>query len=455
MQIEGVHEMDAERDEYSMQIEVSGRRRSIRAGDVVGSLEALPQASATVAPDLEAVDFAGQFRVLVTQGTTSESTTDTTVFTGQVVEAHEDIHGINISGGGALALEESQAGILAVSPGAELETVQLLCQQTEQILVLEGVDTPSIETFHFEVLLTGIEVPEEQSWMGVDLVPVVSSQIRSFGPFASVRGKLEELWGAPTARARAFVRAAGLVEADRMGMERVDLVINALNAQSSYAFSHDPSGNFIPFHRAQLRAQARIIPVVYSCALEKHRYWTHDSGLLNQPSVDLTFQTTRGKKMPQHDPADSIRLALASLRDASDESRSFIERCHSLSTTLEYYASEIRMESIVSRVDMKKVVAAIDSIGLDDQAKERLRQVVRQANQPPLFERVRKQAEENRVPVTTGEWELLKRIRKVRNDTSHGRKEASSTPMAEDLRWATSVVARLVMFRWSAEPATN
>src|SRR6266508_6473937 len=48
-------------------------------------------------------------------------------------------------------------------------------------------------------------------------------------------------------------------------------------------------------------------------------------------------------------------------------------------------------------------------------------------------------------PVTDAEIALLRRLRDVRNDAVHGR--STNLPDSEDVRYATSVVSRMLIFR--------
>ena len=49
------------------------------------------------------------------------------------------------------------------------------------------------------------------------------------------------------------------------------------------------------------------------------------------------------------------------------------------------------------------------------------------------------------VPIADGEIDLLWRLRDIRNKIVHGRK--SELPAAEDVEYATSIVARMLMHR--------
>ena len=66
-------------------------------------------------------------------------------------------------------------------------------------------------------------------------------------------------------------------------------------------------------------------------------------------------------------------------------------------------------------------------------------------NDPPLMVRLRSVLEAEGTPVTDAEIALLRRLRDSRNDAVHGR--STALPDQEDVRYATSVVSRMLIFR--------
>jgi len=66
-------------------------------------------------------------------------------------------------------------------------------------------------------------------------------------------------------------------------------------------------------------------------------------------------------------------------------------------------------------------------------------------NDPPLMIRLRSVLEAEGTPVTDTEIALLRRLRELRNKAVHGR--STDLPDSEDVRYATSVVSRMLIFR--------
>ncbi|MDO4240167.1 hypothetical protein [Micrococcus sp.] len=442
--------MSEELPELSMSMDLGGEKRCLKSGETNNAEGSLPEATLITSSGIDPIDFSSRLQILVTQIFPGGDNKDHVIMTGNVSTASLGNGVIEIVAGGGLPLEESQSGIFATSSGAELEAVHLLCEQVELPLHIEGYEKPAMETFHFETLVAGISISHIQEWMDVEFIPIDPDDESTYGPFQPIRQQVMRLWGQPTARARIFVRAEGLGDADAEGMRQVSFSIASLHACVAYGYSHRFDNRFMDFHRSQLRAHARILPVIYNSGLENPRYWIHDTGIQSQPPIDIGLQAHRWQGSLATTSKAAINYSVTALMDATDESRTFVERCHSLSTALEFYSSEVHMPPIVPKAARKDVESFISTLPDSESVKTRLKQAMRQANQSSLFARVRRQAEEDGTPVTEAEWDVLARIRKVRNDTAHGRGARNSMPTTEDLRWGTSVASRLIMFRWKA-----
>ena len=66
-------------------------------------------------------------------------------------------------------------------------------------------------------------------------------------------------------------------------------------------------------------------------------------------------------------------------------------------------------------------------------------------NNAPLRLRLMQALDEDNVPINCGEIDLLWRLRALRNDVVHGRR--SELPAVEDVDYATSIVARMPVYR--------
>jgi hypothetical protein len=87
---------------------------------------------------------------------------------------------------------------------------------------------------------------------------------------------------------------------------------------------------------------------------------------------------------------------------------------------------------------------------LDPELRERAMTLLAKINDPPPMAKLREATRRDGVPLTEADYDLLARVRKVRNDTVHGR--GADVPESGDVDHVVSIVARLLMFRL-ARPA--
>ncbi len=82
--------------------------------------------------------------------------------------------------------------------------------------------------------------------------------------------------------------------------------------------------------------------------------------------------------------------------------------------------------------------------GLSNDQERRVEEVLRMLNQAPLMARLRDALEEDGVPYSNEEFNLLRRVRGKRNDL-HGR--SREVPSESDLRYALAIVNRMLVYR--------
>ena len=141
-----------------------------------------------------------------------------------------------------------------------------------------------------------------------------------------------------------------------------------------------------------------------------------------------------------------LLLAAEANRSASDTSRSFAERNQSLWNAIEFYVAKADLPNLISKPRLRELKRAVKAVAGSEEEYERAATLLGGFNNPPLLTKLIHCAKEDGAPLSTEERSQLKRLRDSRNDVAHGR-QASST-LAEELDHASSLVARLIMFRW-------
>jgi hypothetical protein len=412
---------------------------------------------------LAAVDLTPPVK-LVVPGPGGDPTADDAIpsFTGHVVMARPDSDGLAIEAEGGRGLVESSVGLLQTSGVTPEETIHLVGQLggvSIQGLEAVGLASAAMEVIMVEMPVVGVAVERVVAGSEVDFLPLAEPGGElEFGPFTQIIDDLTSRWGRPTARARTYVAARLMYEAEVQGIDRIERALDALLATATYGLSRDPWGRSLPFDRAQLRARPAAIPIVFTQGVATGRRWLHAlAGTPIETHLDVGASFERWSELLSGRPSDEVVRAMRALRDAADETRDVFDRCHALCTVLEYYAASSKPEHIVSKAVKKRALHSLKELDMTEIERKRLREVIEGVNNPPLLARVRHQAHMDGAPFSDAERGLVAKLRAARNDTVHGRGRASEIPDADDLQWGVSVVSRLLLYRWvsESEPALN
>jgi hypothetical protein len=221
-------------------------------------------------------------------------------------------------------------------------------------------------------------------------------------------------------------------------------------AVALYGLSVRPDGTAIPYSRQVARARPHALPAICVKGLATDRTWIRgteashittagDADLLSRRLFDLQRVTP-----PQH-----VRDALASLRRAADRNESAVQRGQALWDAVEFLCAGTRVEKQFSKMEKRAIRDAVKDVQLTSDQQRRLDDALQYLNAPSLAMRMRARASADGVPLSKPEIDLLHRTRASRNDAVHGR--AGATPTDPELRWAVSIVARMIMYRWHAE----
>jgi hypothetical protein len=126
-----------------------------------------------------------------------------------------------------------------------------------------------------------------------------------------------------------------------------------------------------------------------------------------------------------------IREAINAWRRAAEASDP-VEAVVALNDAVEFYVSNVRLPKLFTK-DQKKSIRENATRGLEGDQKKRVSDVLNDMlNAPSLMMKLRKALEDNKVPHTENEAQLLKKVRDKRNDLVHGR--SREAPSEDDVR---------------------
>jgi len=140
--------------------------------------------------------------------------------------------------------------------------------------------------------------------------------------------------------------------------------------------------------------------------------------------------------------AFETRQALLSARRAlRDEDP--IQRSQALWESLEFYLAGRETDSLFSRSARKELLKCLRAAVPKDQH-QRVADLLNWIDQPPPKTALRKVIDEEGVPVTESEFDLLFRIRTARNKATHGGEV--EIPTDQDLDYACSILSRILVY---------
>lgn len=444
----------------TIRLRVTGHERIARNVQIQSRANDQARATVWVAPPLEGdlVDLSGRVEVRRGDGLATQASRDEHIlFAGHAIAAGLDTTGsLRIEATAGVELSESSISLIRTSgvhPSEEFYLIARLAGFPSQRIQAPEAHALPTELIAVEVPLQGVSVQHPTKLLGVDLLPLDHPRTgeASWGPFTPFSTEIERRWGRPTARARVAMQGQLMYEVEQRGLELIARALDAAVTTAVYGACVDPWSRDRPFLRSRLRARPTSLPVVFSIGVATGRQWIH--ALPNRVPEDgyrLFDDLDRWADLTTTEPSDSLTSGLRAIRDAADESRQALDRCHAISTVLEYYAAEVKMPRLVQRASQRGAVERIVQMGLSTTETEALVAAVQQTNAAPLMARVRRQAELDGVPVGTPEWELLARLRRTRNAGVHGRTQAE-LPDEDELRWGVSIVSRLLLYRWVGE----
>ena len=384
-------------------------------------------------------DYFGGVSVAVDHaGTTNQR------FAGTVVEAQPGGGGeVAVSAKGAVAMSEGLLGgfvVRGVPTNEMVYTVARTAGMREEQLRIDGLDTLACETFEVVVPIDGLEVHEAVDFAGVRFTsPEAASRILvGLNPPVEMGTR----FGAPT-YALALVTARRVIDAEQEGLGRVDLALAWLTARMRYGLAVLPDGSPLGFNRRQALTRVTRRDIVAVRGLSTTRQWLRIPGVLPEAAaIDLEPNGARHiAQIPRLGQPD--RYALLALTRAARETDPIV-RLLAIWEAIEFYANGITVPGLFTDEERKR--AAADAVAsFSGLQRKRIQDALSGLNHPALGTKLKVALTEDGVPLSRGEMELLWKLRDLRNAIVHG--QGITIPETEDLDYATSMVARMLVYR--------
>jgi hypothetical protein len=367
---------------------------------------------------------------------------ETVRFTGSVLEARATAGAIRLNAETAPELSEQQMGYLEMRNAIAPEAMHLAVSSggfPEERINIEGFDEMlPLEAIEVVVPVYGIRIEEPADFGALRLVLDASSALE---PFDQSEASAE--FAAADCYLVGFEVTKRLLDAERAIVTRVDDALAWLTVRARYGLAFLPDGEPHNYRRDVARARPRRGDLVVVRGMASGRGWLREMKSHDQ-DVELSLDHSDPSWRP---PPSSYELAdrqalLACAR--AGRTPDPLERIQAIWEAIEFYVAGTRPEVIFDPEEVKRVRRAVPK-DVDPKLRARALDLLAKINDPPLMAKLREAATRDGAPVVEGEFELLGRLRKARNDAVHGR--APDIPLREDIDHAVSIVARLLVYR--------
>ena len=198
------------------------------------------------------------------------------------------------------------------------------------------------------------------------------------------------------------------------------------------------------FHRDWTIARVSRRDVVVVRGLATQRHWLRaPTDLMSRPDLQLSEMPDFHLFMLPPSISPQMKEALLAWRRAMEE-EDRLATVMSLWEAIEFYTSGIVVPPLFEKRELR-ALARRATEGIEDVKRQRIMELVGRINEPPLLTKLRTALSQDQVPYTEEEFELLSKVRRIRNDFVHGR--SRSLPSDTDLRLVVAFVNRMLVHR--------
>lgn len=364
-------------------------------------------------------------------------------FTGSVVSADPDGSRVAVKALSAVSLAESLIGAMVSRGVPGYELIHLLTRtggMRDEMLNIQGLEALPRETFEIVVPLDGIAVDEPVDFAGVRFLPAERA-VRAIASL-DVKDDLREQFEAP-AYCLALVTAERCLDAEERGLAAIALALSWATVRLRYGLALLPDGRVLPFRRSESLSTPTRRDLVAVRALATTRQWLRQpTSVAERRTAQLALGDARlDPELPRITLQE--RLAILALARAANEADA-LAAVQALFEAIEFYVHGVSLPHLFSKAELRKIKSSVAE-RLTVEQEDRFGHLLGGLNNAPLLERLRRAIDEDAVPIVPSEIDLLWRIRLLRNNVVHGR--SSELPQSEDVEYATSIVARILIYR--------
>lgn len=366
---------------------------------------------------------------------------DGLIFTGTVTSADFDRGRLRLSAQSMPELAESRAAPFTTAGMPPMDLMYMLLRASGLDSAQVRVDDSKERYYEpFEVLqpFTGITLDRALRTADATFLPrsAVTSQMTS----GFEAGWVGEALGDCSGVAVGYASESRSFDAELAARRAFAREVAWLQIDRAYGGSHWPDGMRRPYSRVGARAQIRLGSVVLVRGMSSGRRYARviDVPLDEPPSAALE----RDAQAPRREVSEQLSQSAQSLALATDANLSPMIRIGAIWEALEYYAAGSSTPSLFTKSELKAIRKS--QAALPAPKRDRFESMVAALNQAPLMAKIRRRVTDDGVPISGSEFEHLVRLRRSRNDATHGR--GINEPSLADISYGVSIVSRLLVY---------
>ena len=266
-------------------------------------------------------------------------------------------------------------------------------------------------------------------------------------------------WDENNVRTKTVVEATSFLEAIQIGYNRISQIVDWIRLRVDISFpcyQRDTHMNPLPFNFKKQYSRFELTTQIYcrenntksACIYDLNVIIGHP--LVFQYDPEGYFAETYEyfkhmlSKSQQEMSKKELRIvsSLHWLSLAINSNKS-MDKLLYLWTALEFILSDSKLEKKFNESDREEIMRKIKELKLNNEQLEIIKAKIEQLNNPPLMVTIQNELDKNEIKLERDELEVLKKMRKLRNDVIHGK--ASGEIGDEDIGKFISIVERLLV----------